>query len=746
MTKRIATTLLCVLVITMWIAFAVGGADEATFDLGTDVKTTGRLLTEMAWNAETPYPYGNWYGPGWWGGGSESGAPGNRAPVDALDAVAMRHDFAYELAEEQGRIHGPAEEQRLKAIADAIAVRDAKKLPADPRDWDPPAADPAKADRYRRRIGFGFGYLSQGRNIGSIAGKTYTAIKNAINGTGSSTSSGLTEADIDRISKERAKNWFDTTTITETYRIELSAPQSVLAEGESVPITLSIVPVSSTASVDSIQALSIFSEISLDVDGPGSLSSYLVGEGSVVTLTAKKAWFFSNVGSTINVEGESKVMKFAPADEDDPGMTNEDIAEGQNYVRSVQILAGSIDFKVAIKTTLTLSASPKEITSWPAGSENPCREVELVATVKTDSGKAVAGIPITFTLPGGGTASVVSGDDGSGYHTLSICQSDTQGEVVSNFTYTATCPQTTTADGNIYFPASASTSVRVENPGPKTVRGIVVDAQHDNRPVSGATVKVEALGETKTATTGDDGRFTVEFDPQEDTPEALQATVNVTKQGYESSTTSGSIGGNTIRVALVPESAVLTVIVRDAESGERIDGAIVRVTQPFSKMAEATNGQVTLDGFYVGDTVTLSAGGFNHKTVQRTGKITLTSATTTFNLPVGEGETTGGDLETTGEDPEDLPSLHTLRIWASPANPGPGEAVVVTAQIFPPDPGIPIKLSITGTDGYSNSIMSMTNALGQATLYIPGGGMGVIDRVIVQLVGESVMKRLNYTF
>jgi hypothetical protein len=71
---------------------------------------------------------------------------------------------------------------------------------------------------------------------------------------------------------------------------------------------------------------------------------------------------------------------------------------------------------------------------------------------------------------------------------------------------------------------------------------------------------------------------------------------------------------------------------------------------------------------------------------------------------------------------------------------------MVTAQIFPPQPGIPVKLEIVGTDGYSSSVMSMTNAMGQAYLTIPGGASGVVDRVTVLIIGENVRKRLNYSF
>lgn len=736
------------LVVAMVSTLVAVGADEATFNLASDVKTAGGLIGEMAWNAEAPYPYGNWYGPGWWGGGDAADAPGNRAPVDALDEIAMRHDFAYELAEEQGKIHGPAEEQRLKALADALAVKEAKQLPADPRDWNPPAADPATADRYRRRIGFGFTYLSAGRDLGATTGKAYTAVKDVLDGKAPTiASSGLTAEDVARISRERSQNWVSTTTVVETYRIALSAPRTLLAEGETVPITLSLVPVSATASADKVGDLGLFAEVALDVDGPGSLSQYRVGINSSVTLTAKTSWFFSNVGYTINVEGSSQVMQFAPVPEGESGgFTNEQIAAGQQYVRSVQILTGSIDFKVAIPTVLSLAAYPAEVTTWPTDSDNPCREIALAATLATKSGKGVAGVPVTFGLPGGGETTAVTNGDGIASHIVTLCQSELQGQVFATLAYSASAPQTTTEDGNVYFPSASSVSVRVETPGQKTVRGIVVDGKRDNRPVSGATVEVKAGEKTWAVITGADGRFIVEFDLQEDTPAARQATISVTADGYKPGTGSGMVGGADVRVALEPESAIVSIIVRDAESGERIDGAIVRVSEPFPAIVEASNGQASLEGFYVGDTATISAGGPNHKTYQKTGTITRAEATITFDLPLGEGDESDGDLDATGDEDGDLQLRHSLRIWASPANPDPRQNVLVTAQIMPPDPGVPIRLGVVGTDGYTDSVTSMTNAMGQAYLSIPGGAMGVIDRVTILIIGENVQKRLNYSF
>jgi len=105
---------------------------------------------------EPIFRYGKWYGPGYWGGGEDPEKAGLSAPVDSLDAVAMHHDFGYVIAEKYGKIYGKQYEFKLKAMADMVAVRDAMKLPQDPRKWDQVPQDPEASSRYRDRIITGF--------------------------------------------------------------------------------------------------------------------------------------------------------------------------------------------------------------------------------------------------------------------------------------------------------------------------------------------------------------------------------------------------------------------------------------------------------------------------------------------------------------------------------------------------------------------------------------------------------------
>ena len=99
--------------------------------------------------------YGNWLGPGWWGGSERDDRVGMMAPVDDLDATAQKHDFGYQIAEELGRGR-PGVDGTYKAMADLIAIRDTMALDRDPSRWRHPAKDPAEALKYVRRLVIAF--------------------------------------------------------------------------------------------------------------------------------------------------------------------------------------------------------------------------------------------------------------------------------------------------------------------------------------------------------------------------------------------------------------------------------------------------------------------------------------------------------------------------------------------------------------------------------------------------------------
>ena len=105
----------------------------------------------------------------------------------------------------------------------------------------------------------------------------------------------------------------------------------------------------------------------------------------------------------------------------------------------------------------------------------------------------------------------------------------------------------------------------------------------------------------------------------------------------------------------------------------------------------------------------MTADAFNHKAYTKSGKLTMESASITFSLPPGKGTASGG-LEETETEAQDLPKIHSLMVWASPADPASYQDVIVTAQIFPPEAGILIEISMWGTDKYATSTTAMTNA------------------------------------
>jgi hypothetical protein len=79
------------------------------------------------------------------------------------------------------------------------------------------------------------------------------------------------------------------------------------------------------------------------------------------------------------------------------------------------------------------------------------------------------------------------------------------------------------------------------------------------------------------------------------------------------------------------------------------------------------------------------------------------------------------DTDLEDYDPEALEGKHSLYVSASPSDPGPGQGVTVTGRVSPAEAGVKMRLSISGTDGYTNSKDAETDSSGKATLYIPGG-------------------------
>ena len=211
-----------------------------------------------------------------------------------------------------GKIHGPAEEKRLKGLADAIAVRDSKRLPEDPRDWNPPAPDPASADAHRDRIGFGFAYTSVGYAAAAATQKTFTQLKNIFNSDPTQvTDSGISEAELAAMAQQRATAWSDGPHVRWLYRIDLAASDPLVAENDSVGISVSIVPVHE--STPAVRPGELPFAIGLTLTGSGELSAtQLTSSDTSVVLTASNwGYFFSNNGGTLTVKAAGRVLRSA---------------------------------------------------------------------------------------------------------------------------------------------------------------------------------------------------------------------------------------------------------------------------------------------------------------------------------------------------------------------------------------------------------------------------------------------------
>lgn len=721
--RRILAASLAVVVIAAFSA----GAQDATFDLKTDVPVAAKMLAQGAYHkvfsGEDLTEYGNWYGPGYWGGGRSATEPGSKQPVDALDAIAQRHDFAYQIAEEQGKIHGPAEEKRLKGLADAIAVRDSKRLPEDPRDWDPPASNPESADRYRDRIGFGFAYTSVGYTVAAAGQRTLQQVRNALNADPTRvTQSSITEADLDRMARQRAIDWYGGNTVRPMYRIDLSAASDLVVEHETVQIDVKLVPVVHDRPVPGLGDMKIV--VPLTVSGPGRLSATRITPDASVTLTAtNRLYVFSAVGSTIKVSAEYDAGTF-------------------------DVLPGSATVTVAKRTAMDLSITPDSIQEWTDSEGNPILvDVTLRAVLtEVNGGAGVAGLPLTFTLPDGTTFEKTTGAGGVAEFTRTVGIDDLQGEAFKEFRYRVATAGTKGESGTVYTASSDSVILLLKGDEAIFVTGVVADRQRNGRPIPGAAVRIEGPQGIRSGTTDSNGRFRVRL--AETFGEALSLQGTVTAEGYESGQFSVRTAGQPYTIQLQPLQATVTGRVIDAETKGPIDGATVAVSEPFVTLLNTQSGEFAITGLFVGDRLTMTADAVNHKAYTKSGMVTMASAHVTFSLPEGKGDLSG-DLDATEADPiseEDLPIIHSLMAWASPADPGSFQDVTVFAQVFPPQAGVQVEISMVGTDGYSSSISGMTDAMGRVSLRIPGAASGVVDDVIARIVGENVRQQIKYSF
>ncbi len=103
-------------------------------------------------------------------------------------------------------------------------------------------------------------------------------------------------------------------------------------------------------------------------------------------------------------------------------------------------------------------------------------------------------------------------------------------------------------------------------------------------------------------------------------------------------------------------------------------------------------------------------------------------------------------MATTDKDHASQDNSFSLSVWISPGNPAAYESVTVYAQVSPKESGIEVYFEISGTDGYSNSATSTTDASGQCSFYVPGGAEEVTDVITVKIVETGLTRTLTYIF
>jgi hypothetical protein len=89
----------------------------------------------------------------------------------------------------------------------------------------------------------------------------------------------------------------------------------------------------------------------------------------------------------------------------------------------------------------------------------------------------------------------------------------------------------------------------------------------------------------------------------------------------------------------------------------------------------------------------------------------------------------------------------SLLLSVSPSDPGPGQTVTVTITVTNCTPGTTqVHYTVSGTDGYADEGTLSTDGACQAVFTIPGGASGVVDTVVVDIVGAGISQTVSYVF
>ena len=106
------------------------------------------------------------------------------------------------------------------------------------------------------------------------------------------------------------------------------------------------------------------------------------------------------------------------------------------------------------------------------------------------------------------------------------------------------------------------------------------------------------------------------------------------------------------------------------------------------------------------------------------------AVSTRFSNPAVDALFTGLAPKTAG--------LAGITLSTDPPDPTAGQAYVPSASVSPAAAGIELRLSVSGTDGYTTSSTQLTDAAGAATFTtVPGGAEGVVDTLTLVAGGAG---------
>jgi len=256
-----------------------------------------------------------------------------------------------------------------------------------------------------------------------------------------------------------------------------------------------------------------------------------------------------------------------------------------------------------------------------------------------------------------------------------------------------------------------------------TLTGIVVDGE-SGEPIAGAVI--DLTGATAgSATSGGDGRFSIDeiamgiplyatASAEEYQTRFLRFTINDANPNIKFSLNEQEeFGGVTLRGQIV-----------DRDTGEPISNASVEINRyPISSDA---NGTFNEEGLQRDRVYTVSVSARGYETLTRPVKLSQNLTGIVFPL---------------------VPSIDDITISWSPSDPGVGQNVSVTISVSPPRALVPIRVSVTGTDGYLQNRILLTDATGSVRVGVPGAEKNVKDEIVAAVVGmDEVNARDRYVF